>query len=72
MAFDTATLAWASNRNRYFLLLVNTFLKWIELHPMEDIGAFTIVNGIFNECVPRQGPPNYMLIDQAPTWRVLK
>lgn len=48
MAFDVATLPWASTEHRYFLLLVDQFSKYVELVPMKDQESETIFSAIQN------------------------
>ena len=66
VAFDIATLPWASTQHRYFLLMVDTFSKFVELYPMADQESSTIVTAILDGWVHRHGPPNCMLSDQGP------
>ena len=66
VAFDVATLPWATNNHRYFLLMVDLFSKFIELYPMADQESGTIVDAIKNRWIYKHGPPSYVLSDQGP------
>ena len=66
IAYDVATLPWATSDHRYFLLLVDLFSKYIELVPMADQESETISNAIQNGWIYRHGPPVTVLSDQGP------
>ena len=66
IAFDAATLPWASSNHRYFLLMVDLFSKFVELYPMADQESSTIVSGILDGWVYRHILPNFILSDQGP------
>ena len=42
IAFDIATLPWATNQYRYFLVVVDLFSKYCEATPLRDQLAQTI------------------------------
>ena len=65
IAFDVATLPWASSNHRY-LFMVDLFSKFVELYPMADQESPIIVRGILDGWVYRHGPPNFILSCQRP------
>ncbi len=49
--------------NRYILLFVDLFSKWVEAFPMKNISAKTIARIFVNEIACRFGPPEKLLSD---------
>ena len=66
-AYDVATLPYASTSHRHFLLLVDTFSKFIELVPIFDQEAHSIIQGLSDGWIYRHGPPVSMLSGQGPS-----
>ena len=64
IAYNVATLPWATSDHRYFLLLVDLFSKYIELILMGDQESETISDAIQNGRIYRHVPP--ILSDQGP------
>lgn len=67
IAYDVATLPYASTNHRHFLLLVDTFSKFIELVPLFDQEACSIIQGLSDGWIFRYGPPVSVLSDQGPS-----
>lgn len=63
---DFATLPWADNKFRYFLCIVDVFTRYIELTPLQDQTAASLVREFERGCFFRgHGVPKYLLSDQA-------
>jgi len=45
----------SESRNRYFLVIVNCFTKWVEVFPLKNARASTIVEMFVNQVVSRHG-----------------
>ena len=65
IAFDIATLPWATNQYRYFLVIVDLFSKYCEAVPMKDQLAVTIEKALLDSWVHRHGRPDIAVSDQA-------
>ena len=65
VALDVATLPWSEEGYRYFLLIVDTFSKLIEIIPMRDQTAESIKGAFLAGWVYRHGVPNVLLSDQG-------
>ena len=65
VAFDVATLPWSEEGYRYFLLVVDTFSKWIEIIPMRDQTAESIKKAFLAGWVYRHGVPTVLMSDQG-------
>ena len=66
IVFDVATLPYASTNHRHFLLLVDTFSKFMELVPLFDQESRSIVQALGDGWIFRHGPPVSLLSDQGP------
>ena len=51
MGIDIGTLPWSEDGHRYFLLMVDLFTRYIEVQPLKDRHAKTLVEAF------EQGPP---------------
>ena len=65
VAFDIATLPWASNNYRYFLLIIDMYSRYIEIAPMKDREAPTIKAALLQHWIYRHGKFQTALSDQA-------
>ena len=65
VAFDVATLPWASNQHRHFLLIIDMFSRYVELVPMKNQEAPTIKAALMQNWIYRHGLFNTALSDQA-------
>ena len=66
VAMDIATLPWADEKFRYFLCIVDIFTRYVELVPLEDQTAATLVREFERGWVYRgHGVPRALLTDQA-------
>ena len=67
VAMDEATLPWGDGKLRYFVLIVDLFSHCIELAPLEDQTAESIVNEFKRAWIYRgHGVPKVLLTDQRP------
>ena len=67
IAYDIATLPYANTNHRHFLLIVDTFSKFIELVPLFDQESHSIIQGLSDGWIYRHGPPVSVLSDQGPS-----
>lgn len=51
--------------NKYVLVFVDCFAKYIELISLRDITALTVVRAFLREIVCRQGAPNFLQSDRG-------
>ena len=65
IAFDIATLPWSNNMQRYFLLIIDMYSRYIELVPMVNQEAVTLKASLMQNWVYRHGKPKVALSDQA-------
>ena len=65
IAFDVATLPWATHQHRYFLVIVDLFSKYCEAVPMKDQLAGTIEKCLLDAWIHRHGKPKIAVSDQA-------
>ena len=66
IAMDIATLPWADGRYRYFLCMVDVFTRYIELCPLQDQSASSLVREFERSWIYRgHGVPRGLLTDQA-------
>ena len=66
VAMDIATLPWADGRFRYFLCMVDVFTRYVELVPLQDQSAGSLVREFERGWVYRgHGVPRGLLTDQA-------
>ena len=65
IAFDVATLPWATQEHRYFLVIVDLFSNYLELVAMKDQHATIIKSVILDASVHRHGRLNIAVSDQA-------
>ena len=66
VAMDIATLPWADEKYRYFLCIVDIFTRYIELCPMRDQSAASVVREFERGWIFRgHGVPRGLLTDQA-------
>ena len=65
IAFDIATLPWSSNSQRYFLLVIDMYSRYIELIPMANQEAITLKVSLLQNWIYRHGKPKVALSDQA-------
>ena len=65
IAFDVGVLPWATDRYRYFMVIVDLFSKYIEVAPMKNQEADTICKAITNYWIYRHGKPRIAVSDQA-------
>ena len=65
IAFDVATLPWATNQYRYLLIIVDLFSKYCEAVPLKDQTAPTIEKTLLDSWILRHGRPNIAVSDQA-------
>ena len=65
IAFDVATLPWASNQHRHFLLIIDMFSRYVELVPMKNQEAPTIKAALMQNWIYRHGLFSTALSDQA-------
>ena len=65
VSLDVATLPWSEEGYRYFLLVVDTFSKWIEIIPMRDQTAESIKKAFLEGWVNRHGVPAVLMSDQG-------
>ena len=65
VAFDIAVLPWTRYSNRYFLLIVDIFSKYVELAAMKDQYATTIKDALRRSWVHRHGAFNIAVSDRA-------
>ena len=63
---DIATLPWADGKFRYFLCIVDIFTRYVELVPLKDQSAASLVREFKRGWVYRgHGVPRALLTDQA-------
>jgi hypothetical protein len=60
-----ATLPWATNQYRYFLVMVDLFSKYCEATPLKDQMALTIEKALVDSWIHRHGRPDIAVSDQA-------
>ena len=66
VAMDIATLPWSDDKFRYFLCIVDAFTRYIELIPLKDQYAASIVREFQRGWIYRgHGVPKGLLTDQA-------
>ena len=65
IAFDVATLPWATHQHRYFLVIVDLFSKYCEAVPMKNQVAETIEKSLLDSWIHRHGKPKIAVSDQA-------
>ena len=66
VAMDIATLPWSDDRFRYFLCIVDTFTRYVELIPLHDQSAASLVREFQRGWIFRgHGVPKGLLTDQA-------
>ena len=66
VAMDIATLPWSDDKFRYFLCIVDAFTRYVELIPMHDQSAATLVREFQRGWIFRgHGVPKGLLTDQA-------
>ena len=61
IAFDFATLPWATNQYRYFLVIVDLFSKHCEAAPLKNQLAETIEKALLDSWIHRHGRPDNAL-----------
>ena len=66
VAYDVATLPWGSEKNRYFLIMTDLFLKWVEIAPMSDQTSHSIFTTLKTFWFHRHGLPEAVLSNQEP------
>ena len=54
----------ANDGNRYALVVIDNFTKYLELFPIKDGTAVTIADKLANEYIPRNGAPEQLHTDQ--------
>ena len=66
VAMDIGTLPWADERFRYFLCMVDVFTRYIELAPLQDQTAASLIREFERGWIFRgHGVPRGLLSDQA-------
>jgi len=55
----------SSNGNKYFLLVIDLFTKWVEAIPIKDIKAKTIIDVLLTHIIARHGIPSAIITDKA-------
>ncbi|VDI05438.1 Hypothetical predicted protein [Mytilus galloprovincialis] len=53
-------------KNRYVLVLMDYFTKWVEAYPIPDMGSCTVARYFCKEFISRFGVPRIFLSDQGP------
>ncbi|CAC5388204.1 unnamed protein product [Mytilus coruscus] len=53
-------------KNRYVLVLMDYFTKWVEAYPIPDMGSYTVARYFCKEFISRFGVPRIFLSDQGP------
>ena len=67
VAMDVATLPWADEGYRYFIYIVDVFMRYLELVPLKDQRAALLVREFERGWIFRgYGVPKGLLTDQAP------
>ena len=70
VAMDIAKLHRSGDKFRYFLYIVDAFTRFIELIPLEDQSAASIVREFQRGWIFRgHGVPKGLLTDQSPQYR---
>jgi transposase InsO family protein len=67
VAMDVATLPWADEQYRHFLVVVDLFARFVELIPLKDQKAATVAAAFRDGWVLRHGTPLALLSDQGPS-----
>lgn len=65
VAMDIATMPWSADGHRYLLVVVDLFAKFVELIPMADQTATSVVTAFRNEWIYRHGAPRVLVSDQG-------
>lgn len=55
--------------NKYVLVFVDHFTKWVELYPTKDQLATTVVEEFYKNIICRHGAPLRLLSDNGPQYR---
>ena len=55
----------SNDGNRYALVVIDNFTKYLELFPIKDGTALAIADKLANEYIPRNGAPEQLHIDQG-------
>ena len=67
VGIDIGTLPWSDGEYRYFLLMVDLFTRHVELAPMKDQTAATVIAAFEENWIFRgHGVPGVILSDQGP------
>ena len=67
VAMDVATLPWGDGLLRYFIIMVDLFSQYVELAPLEDQTAESVVREFKRSWIYRgHGVPEVLLTDQGP------
>ena len=67
VAMDIATLPWGDGLFRYFIIMVDLFSQYVELAPLEDQTAESVVREFKRSWIYRgHGVPKVLLTDQGP------
>lgn len=58
-----------SDGNRYVLVFVDQFSKWVELVPTADQRVITVIRAFYEHIICRHGCPRRLLSDNGPSFR---
>ena len=62
-------LAKTRRNNRFILVMIDHFTRWVMVEPLIDAKAYSVVETILHRWIPTQGVPVIMLSDNGPHFR---
>ena len=65
IAFDVLTLTRTGKGNKYILMIVDHFTKWVEAYPIANHNAATVARTLAEEWICRYGTPRVLHSDQG-------
>ena len=64
---DVMQLSESNEGNKWVLIFVDTFSRFIEAVPLSTVNGFTVGETLVHQIICRHGCPSFLICDNAPT-----